>query len=187
MTETARRSSRRGVFAAFPSAIVPASIGITRIRTGHRRADLARLFGLSIEDDDEDAPRRIGAGAGESEIPLVLHEEGAPTAAVMPGNELIRGWWPATRRRQFHCAPLPVRPRAATDCALNAANARNYRLAFVATRHHASISSLAPTADCSNAPRYNRSAAVPGRAHRRPVDFAGLQRWLRAAGKSGLD
>jgi FtsP/CotA-like multicopper oxidase with cupredoxin domain len=89
---------------------------------------------MSIEDDDEDALRdALALVPGESEIPLVLHERRrAGGGRYAPGtDELIRGWYGDEALVNFTARPyLQVSARRYRLRVLNAANARNYRLAF---------------------------------------------------------
>ena len=93
------------------------------------------LFGLvAIEDDDEDVLRAaLALVPGETEIPLVLHDRRsiagnryAPTA-----GEALLGWYGNEPLVNFTARPfLDVAARRYRFRVLNAANARNFRLAF---------------------------------------------------------
>jgi suppressor of ftsI/bilirubin oxidase len=93
------------------------------------------LFGLiGVEDDEEDALRTaLALVPGETEIPLVLHERksATPTGYVPYAGDALLGWYGDETLVNFTARPfLEVAARRYRLRVLNAANARNFRLAF---------------------------------------------------------
>jgi suppressor of ftsI/bilirubin oxidase len=93
------------------------------------------LFGLfSVEDEDEDALRAaLALVPGETEIPLVLHERRstAPGRYAPDAGDALLGWYGDETLVNFTARPfLEVTARRYRLRVLNAANARNFRLAF---------------------------------------------------------
>ena len=93
------------------------------------------LFGLfAVEDDEEDALRAaLALVPGETEIPLVLHDRkrAAPGRYAPSSSDRLFGWYGDEPLVNFTARPfLDVTARRYRLRVLNAANARNFRLAF---------------------------------------------------------